>query len=268
MSSIKYLAKNDRLLVAENLTFSAGSKPILQDISLSLKCGELTVLIGPNGAGKSTLMRMLSGYLAPTSGRIYFKNQPLARFAVNELAEQRAVMRQHSQLNFAFSVADVIRMGGYHRRQADVEKWLPAVIHATGCEPLLNKPYMRLSGGEQQRCQLARALIQLWDENMNGKVLFLDEPTSAFDLYYQQHCLRLMQNLCQEKGLSVCCILHDLNLASLYSDQTILLAEHRLQAQGTPQQVLTKAHIQQWYHADIEMVSHHTESRPQLQFQR
>ncbi|MDO9735451.1 hemin ABC transporter ATP-binding subunit, partial [Glaesserella parasuis] len=95
------------------------------------------------------------------------------------------------------------------------------------------KAYRQLSGGEQQRTQLARALLQLWSEDMRGKLLFLDEPTSAFDLYHQQHCLRLLKNLCQKKGLTVCCILHDLNLAALYGDQLILLAEQHIQACGS-----------------------------------
>lgn len=257
----KILTENDRLLRAENLTFN----PVLKDISLSLPQGTMTVLIGPNGAGKSTLMRLLSGYLTPTSGQIFLENRPLAKLSAAELAQSRAVMRQHSQLNFPFTVEEVIRMGGYHRRQSEVEQDLPTVIQLTECEVLRHKSYRQLSGGEQQRTQLARALLQLWQDDMRGKLLFLDEPTSAFDLYHQQHCLRLIRKLCDERGLTVCCVLHDLNLAALYADQLLLLADGQIQASGTPEQIICKPLIERWYHAEIEVISHKNSAIPQIQ---
>lgn len=256
---------NSPLLVAENLAFSLGGQTILQEISLDLPLGTMSVLIGPNGAGKSTLMRLLSGYLKPQQGNLFLNAKALNHFSPTELAQCRAVMRQHSRLNFPFTVEEVIRMGGYHRRSTEVAHYLDKVIVATECSGLRHKAYHQLSGGEQQRVQLARALLQLWDESLEGKILFLDEPTSAFDLHHQQLCLRLLKQLCVEKGLTVCIILHDLNLASLYGDQLLLLAESRLQAQGTPTELLTKTNIERWYHADIEVVPHKNSPIPQIQ---
>lgn len=261
----KISTKNNRLLSTTNLTFELNGRILLQNISLNLPQGKMTVLIGPNGAGKSTLMRLLSGYLQPTQGDIYLQEKRISIFSATELAKKRAVMRQHSQLNFPFTVEDVIRMGGYHRRQSEVEQFLPTVIAASECTELKHKAYRQLSGGEQQRVQLARALLQLWDQDMRTKLLFLDEPTSAFDLYHQQQCLRLLKKLCQEKGLTVCCILHDLNLAALYADQLLLLAENRLQAQGSPVQLINKKSIEQWYHAEVEIVPHKKSAMPQIQ---
>ncbi|EEF16008.1 hemin import ATP-binding protein, partial [Actinobacillus minor 202] len=154
----------------------------------------------------------------------------------------------------------------YHRRKQEVEQWLETVIEITDCQSLRHKAYRQLSGGEQQRTQLARALLQLWAEEMHGKLLFLDEPTSAFDLYHQQQCLRLMKQLCMEKGLTVFCILHDLNLASLYGDHILLLADKQIQAQGKPQYVLTEALIKKWYKADIKTLPHYATQTPQFQF--
>ncbi|KAE9540381.1 heme ABC transporter ATP-binding protein [Ursidibacter maritimus] len=264
----KFSSTSDRLLFAENISFEIQGKALLQNINLVLKPGEITMLIGPNGAGKSTLMRLLSGYLTPSTGQIMFQQKVLNEYASIELAQQRAVMRQHSQLNFPFSVEEVIRMGGYHRRAKEVEHYLPEVIEKTDCQPLLNKGYSQLSGGEQQRTQLARALLQLWQEDMSGKLLFLDEPTSAFDLHHQQQCLRLMRELCDKKGLTVCCILHDLNLASLYGDHIVLLAEQQLQAQGSPKEIITEANIKQWYKADIAIHPHYETNTPQVAFKR
>lgn len=264
----KNFAETDRLLAADNISFSLSGRTLLKEISLSLPQGKLTVMIGPNGAGKSTLMRLLSGYLIPDSGECRLHQRPMSQWQAAELANVRAVMRQHSQLNFPFSVEEVIQMGGYHRPKQQVMQHLDCVIDIADCQTLRDKPYRALSGGEQQRAQLARALLQLWSETMQGKILFLDEPTSAFDLYHQQHCLRLMSQLCREKGLSVCCILHDLNLASLYADHLILLAEQRIQAQGSPHQVLSNHSIQRWYKADVTSLPHHQAAVPQFQLKQ
>lgn len=254
------------LLIAQQLGFQIQGKTILNPLNLSLPEGKITMLIGPNGAGKSTLMRILSGYLPPSSGECLFNGKILSEYTPAELAKYRAVMRQHSQLNFPFSVEEVIRMGGYHRKRNDVETYLPTILAVTDCQRLKHKPYRQLSGGEQQRTQLARALLQLWDSSMKGKLLFLDEPTSALDLYHQQQCLRLMRQLCEEKGLTVCCVLHDLNLASLYGDHIVLLADQALQAQGKPEDIICESLIQKWYQADIQVHHHPINQAPQVVF--
>lgn len=256
------------LLTTQQLSFEIDGHRLLDNLDLHLPQGKITMLIGPNGAGKSTLLRLLSGYVPPTSGQCHFKDRPITDYSPAELANFRAVMRQHSQLNFPFSVEEVIRMGGYHRRQQDVEQYLPDVIHYTDCTALIGRTYRQLSGGEQQRCQLARALLQLWQADMQGKLLFLDEPTSALDLHHQQQCLRLMRTLCEEKGLTVCCVLHDLNLASLYGDHIILLAEHQIQAEGRADKILTEEYIRRWYQADITVCPHILTQDPQVVFNR
>lgn len=261
----RFSRQTDRLLWANDVSFSINGRVLLSNISLALEKGSLNILIGPNGAGKSTLMRLLSGYLSSNSGEIYWNNTPLTSFSATELAKQRAVMRQHSQLNFPFTVEEVIRMGGYHRRPVEIERYLAEVIDATECTTLQHLAYAQLSGGEQQRVQLARALLQLWDEQLEGKLLFLDEPTSAFDLHHQQHCLRLLKRLCDEKGLTVCTILHDLNLAALYGDQLILLAEQQIQANGSPSEVLTQTILQRWYQAELDIIPHTESGVPQIQ---
>ncbi|MFY1026298.1 heme ABC transporter ATP-binding protein [Actinobacillus seminis] len=255
------------LFTAQQIHFQRAQHLLLDSISLNLPQGKLTVLIGPNGAGKSTLLQILSGYLAPTSGECYFNQRLLPHYSPLELAQQRSVMRQHNQLNFSFSVEEIITMGGYQRRKQEVAQWLDHIIELTDCQFLRHKAYYQLSGGERQRTQLARALLQIWSEKgMYGKLLFLDEPTSAFDLYHQQQCLRLMKRLCEQQGLTVFCILHDLNLTALYADQVILLAAQRIQAQGSPHQVLTEKIIRRWYQAEIEILPHYATHVPQIQF--
>lgn len=258
--------KFPEVLRASALHYQIADRTILQQVNLSLKAGEISVLIGANGAGKSTLLRLLAGYLPLTTGEILFNQQHLTDFRPLILAQQRAVMQQHSQITFPFLAEEVIRMGGYQRHLRDIE--MEQVVAATECHTLLKKQYRHLSGGEQQRIQLARALLQLWQPNMQGKLLFLDEPTSAFDLHYQQHCLRLLRTLCDERGLSVCTILHDLNLAALFSDQVILLAEGQIQIQGSPQAVINQTNIAKWYRSEVAVVPHCVHTIPQVMLLR
>lgn len=254
------------LFYSDNLHFAAADRVLLKNISLELPQAKLTVLIGANGAGKSTLMRLMTGFLTPTQGDCFLHGKPLKSYRSETLAQYRAVMKQHSQFQFPFLAEEVIKMGGYHRRHSEVERYFDEVVAATDCQTLCKKAYQQLSGGEQQRVQLARALLQIWSEEMHGKLLFLDEPTSAFDLYHQQQCLRLLSHLTQTRGLTVCAILHDLNLAALYGDQIILLSQQQIQAQGSPTDVLTEAQIRHCYGADISVTPHHQKNIPQVAF--
>lgn len=248
------------VLQGENLSFSS----ILHDISLSLAPGELVALIGPNGAGKSTLLRLLTGFLPPDGGRCLLEDKPLANWPARALSRRRAVMRQQSQLGFDWPVEQIVAMGRApwpHDRGCNA---VQEVMHLTGCAPLAGRRYAALSGGEQQRVQLARALAQLWNNGAPRGWLFLDEPTSALDLYHQQHLLRLLRKLTSAGGLHVCAVLHDLNLAALWADRLLLLHQGALVAQGTAAQVLKAENLRQWYGAEVEIGAHPQSGTPQV----
>lgn len=254
-------------LCASGLSYQRDQRWLIDDVSLTLKPGELVSLIGPNGAGKSTLLRLLTGFIPPHRGQCLLNGEPLAQWSAARLSRQRAVMRQQSSMAFPLSVFDVVAMGRapWH---GPVQPVVEAVMALTGCDGLARRDYLQLSGGEQQRVQLARALAQLWRQDGPYGWLFLDEPTSALDLYHQQHLLRLLSQLTQRYALNVCCVLHDLNLASLWSDRVMLLAESRLVAQGRPKEVLNEATLKRWYHADVLVHPHLTEGVPQIALRR
>ena len=134
----------------------------------------------------------------------------------------------------------------------------------TGCLPLAGRRYWALSGGEQQRIQLARALAQLWCDGAPRGWLFLDEPTSALDLFHQQHLLRLMKTLTRRGHLHVCVVLHDLNLAALWADRILLLHNGRLVARGAPEDVLQAGTLARWYGAQVLVGSHPAHAVPQV----
>jgi iron complex transport system ATP-binding protein len=162
-------------------------------------------------------------------------------------------MLQRTQLHADWPVETVIAMGRSPWGKHPDPQMIQQVMAETGCDHLAGRRYPSLSGGEQQRVQLARCLAQLWYDDAPRGWLFLDEPTSALDLYYQQHLLRLLKRLTRSGQLHVCIVLHDLNLAALWADRILLLHQGKLVAEGTPQEVIRQSVISRWYGAEVRM---------------
>lgn len=223
------------------LSVHAGAKALLQDVSLSIAAGESVSLVGPNGAGKTTLLRTLSGEISPTAGTILLKGREPRSYKPRVLALHRAVLAQHVDVAFPFTVAEVVRMGageqsGGAATDALVERALAEVDLIDMRERIIGT----LSGGEQQRAHLARVLVQLQSgESRHGPgVLLLDEPTASLDLCHQLDLLAIVQRRLTQ-GTTVITTLHDLNLAALFARRIIVLKQGRLAAQGSPGETIT-----------------------------
>lgn len=251
-------------LCAEHLYYSVYQKSLLKDVSLRLVPGEMVALIGPNGAGKSTLLRLLTGFLSPTEGRCRLDGQTLSTWSAQKLSRRRAVMRQQAQLGFDWPVEAIIAMGRAPWEAAPDTSLIRELMQLTGCVSLAGRSWQQLSGGEQQRVQLARTLAQLWHDGQPQGYLFLDEPTSALDLYHQQHLLRLLQRLTREAPLTVCMVMHDLNLAALWADRLLLLHKGQLVSEGSPDSVLHAPTLHRWYGAEVQVGQHPSSPVPQV----
>lgn len=252
-------------LQASGLHFSYGKRALIDNLDLTLEPGEMVALIGPNGAGKSTLLRMLTGFLTPQRGECRLGDRPLRKWPREQLAQRRAVMRQQNPVTFPLPSEAVVAMGRAPWAGGRTTAIVEEVMALTGCQELAGRDYRQLSGGEQQRIQLARVLAQLWHEGAPHGWLFLDEPTSALDLYWQQQTLRLLYRLSRHSNFSVCTVIHDLNLAALWADRILLLHQGKLVAQGTPQAVMTEAILTRWYRADLQVTPHAESGRPHIQ---
>ena len=250
---------------ARGLRFSHGTRALIDDVSINLQTGEMISLIGPNGAGKSTLLRLLTGFLMPEAGECWLGDRPLNDWPREPLAQRRAVMRQQNSVTFPLPAEEVVAMGRAPWPASKSKAVIEEVMHITGSLELAKRDYRSLSGGEQQRVQLARVLAQLWHDDGPRGWLFLDEPTSALDLYWQQYSLRLLHKLTRNGRFSVCTVLHDLNLASLWSDRILLLHQGKLVAQGSPQEVMTETTLTRWYQAELHVVMPQEQGRPQIQ---
>lgn len=252
------------MLQADHLSYHIQSQAIINDCSFHLKHNELTVIIGTNGAGKSTLLRLLTGFIMPTAGECRLLGKPLTQWSSKTLSRVRTVMKQNSHISFPFTAREIIAMGRSPYGSLHFQRAMDEVIEKTHCQGLCDKHYQRLSGGEQQRVQLARVLAQLWSPESQPKLLFLDEPTSALDLYHQQQMLRLLKNLTKTESYSVCCVLHDLNLAALYADRILLIDQGKLVEQGAPNDILTKDVLTKWYKAELCVLPHPEGDVPQV----
>ncbi|WP_233078334.1 ABC transporter ATP-binding protein [Rheinheimera soli] len=209
---------------------------ILTELTFAIEQGQFVGLLGPNGAGKTSLLRLLQKEYHPSSGQIKFKNQPLGSFNQSELAAKVALVSQLSGPLFDLTVADVVLMGLIPHKalwQTNTEQDLLQLKQSLKLVGLADKErhsFAHLSGGEQQRVLLARAVMQ------KPLLLLLDEPTNHLDLYYQHQVLRIAKAL----SITVIASIHDLNLASRYCDRLLLLNKGQLVADGTAEQVLTQ----------------------------
>ncbi|MDI6768641.1 MAG: heme ABC transporter ATP-binding protein [Anaerolineales bacterium] len=244
------------MLKIEGLSVSYGTRRVLHDVSLEVCSGEVMALIGPNGAGKSTLVRAVSGVIPLLGGKIRTNGDDLAALPPMQRARYLAVVPQAVSLPPAFTVWETVLMGRtpylnfLGQASASDEERVQHALERVAALDLAERRVGELSGGEQQRVLLARALAQ------STPILLLDEPTSNLDLHYQVSLMEIVRGLAQRDHLAVLIALHDLNLAARYADRVALLVGGEIKAVGTPRQVLTPELISAAYHLPVSVISH------------
>ena len=245
----------------DNITKKAGKKVLVNAASLKLKAGRMLALVGPNGAGKSTLLKMMSGELAYDSGNVWLNNKALKAYHTRELSRHRAVLPQHTRVNFPFTVNQVLEIGRYAHQTTnrENEKAIEQAVNLTGLHPFLERVYSTLSGGEQQRVQMARVIAQISDEASHERYLLLDEPTASLDLAQQHSLLQLSRQLLGRQ-MGVMAVLHDLNLALQYADDILFLKQGRTIAYGPLDEVLSEEVIRETYNYPVKI--RYEEERP------
>ncbi len=241
------------MLNVKSLSVNYGGLLALQDISMQVASGELVAIIGPNGAGKSTLIKAASGLLHPAAGQVLYDGKEVTSLSEQARARLISVVPQAANLGGAFTVQQTVELGrtafmGWLGMIGQEDKRLVEnALEQTGLADFAERRVAELSGGEQQRVLVARALAQ------NAPVMLLDEPTNHLDLQHQAHLLRLVRSLARDNNLAVLMALHDLNLVSLYADRVALIVEGKMHAIGEPKKVLTTANIEQAYHTSVDV---------------
>lgn len=239
-------------------------KQLLKDINVTLYPNELTIILGSNGAGKSTFINSLAGgdvglpSQLKSTGNIVFDGRPMQAWSPKALAKRRAVMPQQVQLNFPFQVHEVVSMGrSPHGIGRDTRTITNEALRLLEVYHLRNRYYPSLSGGEQQRTQLARVLAQIWpsQNTSDAKYLLLDECTSALDPAHQHLVLGVIKQFTNQQ-LVCCAITHDLNLAAQYGDRILLFKDGEIIADGTPNEVLDRKNLTDTYQLDTKIIKH------------
>ena len=259
------------MLRACNIGVDLGGVNVLENVSVALAPGEVVAVVGPNGSGKSTLLAVLSGALSTRAGHASLEERQLTEWDPLALARRRAVLPQHPQLAFTFSVLEVVQLGrSPHAGTCSLEKNLSIVqdsLMETGVGHLSERSHTTLSGGERQRVQLARVLSQIdfpvADGRSIGRYLLLDEPTSNLDLAHGHRILETARRA-SDRGIGVLAVLHDLNLAAMYADRIVALHDRRVLYQGSPEAVLTKERIQKVFDLSVRVIPHPTRDCPHI----
>lgn len=250
-------------LDVQHLSLTLDNTLIIDDINFTVGKGEVIGLLGPNGAGKTSLLKMLAGQLLG-DGRVLWGGKDIKDFSVQGLAQQIAVVSQINDIVFSLTVEHVVRMGllpnkTLFSRQTESDTMLIAnAIEAVGLTHKFRQVYSRLSGGEQQRALIARALVQ------QSSLLILDEPVNHLDVFYQHQILQLLHDMAKQLNLTIIMSLHDMNLAAQYCDKLALLNSGKLVAFGHATDVLQSNRLTQVFripcHVDMR------DTRPNITF--
>ncbi len=259
------------MLTAKNISYKTEGKLLLDDVTINCEAGKLNIIIGPNGAGKSTLVKVLCNQIQPSAGTVHYGTKNITTFSIAALAKFRSVLSQNIELAFPLKVAEVVMMGRYpHFTGKPGSKDEAASEEAMRFFDLLDlseRNYMTLSGGEKQRVHFARVTSQIWYPNEeNCRYLFLDEPLTFLDVYYQFQFMNQVMELLKQKDIVVIGVVHDLNLAAKFADNIILLHNAQLLASGSKKEVLTKENIKTAYRIEPTIIEQKEQNRMYLFF--
>lgn len=246
------------MLAIKDLSYSYGKRSVLRDIDLTFDSG-LVSLVGPNGSGKSTLLKCINALLKG-SGEVMFGDVDVSGMRPNELARIIGYVPQWTPNAFSITVFDVILLGrraymGWNPGEEDMEA-VSQVIAELGLEDFVLRDFSELSGGERQKVLVARALAQ------KPKVLLLDEPTSALDVRHQLEVLGYIRRMVKDRNILALMAIHDLGLASQYSDEVVFMKNGQVYARGLPESIVTHENIREVYGVDVSISWKHGKPYP------
>ncbi|GAB6170445.1 ABC transporter ATP-binding protein [Clostridium carnis] len=235
------------MLYGENLNFSYDKAEFIKELNINISKGKITTIIGPNGSGKSTLLNILCNFNKPNSGYIYIENEKINNYKCKEIARKIATVYQQNNIPNDITVEDLVSYGriphkGYfennNKEDYEIIEW---AIKSTNIENLRKKLVSNLSGGERQRVFIALALAQ------KPKILFLDEPNTYLDIFYQIEILELVKKLNKEYNITVVMVLHDINQAIKYSHNLVIMKNGKIIKEGKAKDIINKELIENVY---------------------
>ncbi len=241
-------------LETRDLSYTYSKWPVLKDINLEVRKGEILGILGPNGCGKTTLLKNLNKNLSPQSGCIMLEGENLEDISKKEIARSIAVVPQTNEVRFSFTVRDIVSMGRMPFQglmdgmSSKDERIVDDALERVGLKDFADRHINVMSGGERQRVIIARALAQ------TPEILLMDEPTLHLDINTQFDVLDLVSDLSKKDGLTVVIVSHDLGMVARYCDRVLLIKDHSILAIGTPEEALTPQNMAEVFGVDAELV--------------
>ena len=241
------------MLRIEDLSLSYGDKPVVQNLNLKVKKGQVVSIIGPNASGKSSILKSIAGIIKPVSGKIFIEEKDISKMDSKKLAQKVSILLQQNKNPDDMSIEELVYFGRYpHKKwfeafEASDQKIIEEAMKLTNTFALRDKTLETLSGGERQRAWIAMALAQEPD------ILLFDEPTTYLDLAHQIEFLELVNRLNKETGVTVVLVLHDLNQAARYGSYLFAMKEGKIFAQGSPEEVLNPQNILNIYNIEAKI---------------
>lgn len=249
-------------LEIEKLTLGYGDRTVIDDLDMSVQAGKITSIVGANACGKSTLLRSMSRLLKPHKGHVLLDGKDVHQLPPKQLARVLGLLPQSPIAPEGITVSDLVgrgrhpHQGLFSRWSKDDDKAVADALDLTQTAQLADRAVDELSGGQRQRVWIAMALAQHTD------LLLLDEPTTFLDVSHQVEVLDLLTDLNRTRGTTIVMVLHDLNLAARYSDHLIALADGRIHASGTPENVLTEDCVRAVFGLDNRIIADPVSGKP------
>ena len=260
------------MLKTKNISYSIGTKKILNNVSADFFPGKINMILGPNGSGKSSFLKIFSGEIKQFDGEVYYDDNNLHSFKPIDLAKQRAVMSQQPELSFPLPVEEVVMMGRYPHFTFNPDKKdfciCDEVMELLQLNSFKEQNYLTLSGGEKQRVQFARMLAQIWQAPANGhRYVFLDEPLNNLDINYQQEFLHIAKSITDSKTVFIA-VMHDINLALQYADELFFFKNGQIVASGSAGNLVSEKLIEAVFNVKADIISNPVDGKPLLVFGR
>ncbi|MCD4796244.1 MAG: ABC transporter ATP-binding protein, partial [Candidatus Cloacimonetes bacterium] len=242
------------MIEIKKITLAYQKENVIENLSMKFEKGEFCALLGPNGAGKSTLLKAIIGYMEPISGEIEIDGSSLKKWNHLELAKQIAIIPQDFQLQFDYTVEELILMGrfpylGYWQNYSKNDrKVVDDILKQLDLSRLKNEQYSQLSGGERRRVSIARALAQ------ETAILLMDEAFANLDINHQLEIMQLLSRINSEQNKLIILVSHNINLASEYCHRIVMLKNGKIIADGTPGTIINQKMIKDLYEVELTII--------------